>query len=165
VRRLLHFPGPNPLGPSPAPVKKTVAPPKKPDGISRELFALNGPSPDSTVPGHSALKAKIKAKPNLRSGAGKVKWECRPFKNSPRTDSLQLSHWVKASSDPNAVYTYPHDEYRRLIQGWIQAFPQGASTEISRDSEGWTKEETDYLVYQISLKTNPYKMYRSTALA
>ncbi|KAJ7572487.1 hypothetical protein C8J56DRAFT_989173, partial [Mycena floridula] len=91
-------------------------------------------------------KPRLKQKPNL-SGAGKVKWECRSFKNSARTDSLQLSHWVKVSSNPNAgkspnkhsnaryniaptaVYTYPHDEYTRLIQ----------------DSEGWTKEETDYL--------------------
>ncbi|KAJ7575004.1 hypothetical protein C8J56DRAFT_976821, partial [Mycena floridula] len=131
------FPGPNPLGPSPAPVKKTVAAPKKPDGIS-PLTALSLAT--------QLAKPRLKQKPNL-SGAGKVKWECRSFKNSARTDSLQLSHWVKVSSNPNAgkspnkhsnaryniaptaVYTYPHDEHTRLIQ----------------DSEGWTKEETDYL--------------------
>ncbi|KAJ7573033.1 hypothetical protein C8J56DRAFT_984823 [Mycena floridula] len=131
------FPGPNPLGPSPAPVKKTVAAPKKPDGIS-PLTALSLAT--------QLAKPRLKQKQNL-SGAGKVKWECRSFKNSARTDSLQLSHWVKVSSNPNAgkspnkhsnaryniaptaVYTYPHDEHTRLIQ----------------DSEGWTKEETDYL--------------------
>ncbi|KAJ7584333.1 hypothetical protein C8J56DRAFT_950702 [Mycena floridula] len=128
-----------PIGPPPAPVKKTVAAPKKPDGISRELFALIGPTAPSLAT--QLAKPRLKQKPNL-SGAGKVKWECRSFKNSARTDSLRLSHWVKASSDPNAeytfaryniapsaVYTYSHDEYTRLIQ----------------DSEGWTKEETDYL--------------------
>ena len=28
--------------------------------------------------------------------------EWRPFKNSARSDGLQLSHWVKASTDPEA---------------------------------------------------------------
>ncbi|KAJ7573081.1 hypothetical protein C8J56DRAFT_985102 [Mycena floridula] len=120
------FPGPNPLGPSPAPVKKTVAAPKKPDGIS-PLTALSLAT--------QLAKPRLKQKPNL-SGAGKVKWECRSFKNSARTDSLQLSHWVKVSSNPNAgkspnihsnaryniapsaVYTYPHDEYMRLMRAW-----------------------------------------------
>ncbi|EJD01618.1 uncharacterized protein FOMMEDRAFT_126683, partial [Fomitiporia mediterranea MF3/22] len=111
----------------------------KPDGISRELFALIG----TAVPTLNAqlAKPKFKPKPKALSGGGKAtKWEWREFTNFARKDSLKLSHWAKASADPQAFYpfakydikpqsfTYSHDEYTNLLE-----------------EEGWTKEETDYL--------------------
>ncbi|KAH7887581.1 hypothetical protein F5I97DRAFT_2010006 [Phlebopus sp. FC_14] len=109
---------------------------KKPEGISRELYALIGPSAPSLA-AHLA-KPRLKQKPNF-GGGGKVKWERRPFRNSARGDTLQLYHWAKAN-EPDVEYpfakynvgltpyTYSQDEYTRFLE-----------------DEEWTKEETDYL--------------------
>ncbi|KXN89596.1 SWR1-complex protein 4 [Leucoagaricus sp. SymC.cos] len=110
---------------------------KKPEGISRELYSLIGPSAPTLAAQPS--KPRLKLKPNLGIGT-RTKWEWRSFENSGRTDGLALRHWVKANSDPNtdypfakynvqpANYTYSQDEYMRFLE----------------DRE-WTKEETDYL--------------------
>lgn len=45
----------------------------------------------SVVPTHAGLKTKRKV------SARKVSWSWQPFKNSARTDGLQLKHWVKKS--------------------------------------------------------------------
>jgi hypothetical protein len=56
---------------TPAPRKSQGQVTKKPEGISRELYALIGPSAPSLV-AHLA-KPRLKQKPNFGSG-GKVKW-------------------------------------------------------------------------------------------
>ncbi|KAF5363422.1 hypothetical protein D9756_000389 [Leucocoprinus leucothites] len=110
---------------------------KKPEGISRELYSLIGPSAPTLVAQLS--KPRLKQKPNLGIGT-RTKWEWRSFRNKGRTDGLELKHWVKANSNPDADYpfakynaqtahyTYSQDEYARYLE----------------DKE-WTKEETDYL--------------------
>lgn len=134
IRSVLSFPAPTP-GPS-QPRKSQVHASKKPDGISRELYSLIGPSAPS-IAAHLA-KPRLKQKPNFE-GRGTVKWEWRPFNHSARRDSLQLYHWVKMG-DPNADsafakysvpptrYSYSQDEYAQLLE----------------DPE-WTHQETDYL--------------------
>ncbi|KAJ7638929.1 hypothetical protein FB45DRAFT_739854 [Roridomyces roridus] len=125
--------------PAPPPQKKAAPPAvRKPEGISRELFSLIGPSSTTLVA--QLAKPRLKQKPNLGQGS-KIKWEWRAFKNGARTDSLQLHHWTKASADPNeeyqfakynvqpVAYTYSQDEYTRFLE-----------------DEEWTKEETDYLM-------------------
>ncbi|KAF5359043.1 hypothetical protein D9758_004758 [Tetrapyrgos nigripes] len=99
---------------------------RKPEGISRELYSLIGPSAPSLAA--QLAKPRLKQKPNL-GGGGKVKWEWRKFKNQARTDSLELSHWVKASTDADTeyafakynlqppIYSWSEDEYTRLLQG------------------------------------------------
>ena len=87
---------------------------RKPEGISRELYSLIGPSAPSLVA--QLAKPQFKQKPNL-GGGSKVKWyyldfsfalewsvltirrECRPFGNSARQDSLKLRHWVKSTTE------------------------------------------------------------------
>ncbi|KAJ7284008.1 hypothetical protein C8J57DRAFT_1447932 [Mycena rebaudengoi] len=137
LRSILDLPS-SAATPPPAPKRPAAPSARKPEGISRELFSLIGPS--STTLAAQLAKPRFKQKPNLNAGS-KVKWEWRPFKNTARTDSLQLHHWAKASADPEAEYafakynvqpadyTYSPDEYTRHLE----------------DSE-WTKEETDYLV-------------------
>ncbi|KAG2154956.1 uncharacterized protein EDB93DRAFT_1266060 [Suillus bovinus] len=110
---------------------------KKPEGISRELYALIGPSAPSLV-AHLA-KPRLKQKPNFGSG-GNVKWEWRPFRNAGRTDSLQLGHWVKAGDDPDAEY--PFTKYN--VQSQSYAYSQEEYTHFLEDKD-WTKEETDNL--------------------
>ncbi|KII94890.1 hypothetical protein PLICRDRAFT_86353 [Plicaturopsis crispa FD-325 SS-3] len=139
VRSILALPStPSAAGPS-QPRKQSTTSTRKPEGISRELYSLIGPSAPSLA-AHLA-KPRLKQKPNL-GGGGKVKWEWRPFRNSGRTDSLQLHHWVQATTEPDAeypfakyniqptTYTYSQDEYTRLLED---------------ENKIWTKEETDYL--------------------
>ncbi|KAF8557043.1 hypothetical protein OG21DRAFT_1482642 [Imleria badia] len=109
---------------------------KKPDGISRELYSLIGPSAPSLA-AHLA-KPRLKQKPNL-GGGGTVKWEHRPFTNNARSDALQLSHWVKLSDQ---VGEYPFAKYN--VQPKSFEYSQDEYTRLLDDTE-WTKEETDYL--------------------
>ncbi|KAG6854886.1 hypothetical protein C0991_012076 [Blastosporella zonata] len=135
VRSILSLPEPSATpGPS-QPKKQSSISTRKPEGISRELYALIGPSAPSLV----AIKPRLKQKPNLGGGI-KVKWESRLFKNSGREDSLELRHWVKSSTPEDAeyafskynvppnVFTYSQDEYTRFLE-----------------DKDWSKEETDYL--------------------
>ncbi|TFK55422.1 hypothetical protein OE88DRAFT_1651733 [Heliocybe sulcata] len=138
VRSILSLPpsGPQSNPSHPPPPLKKAGSGRKPEGISRELYALIGPTVPSLL---QSSKPRLKQKPNLGGGSRRVKWEHRNFKNPARKDSLQLQHWAKAD-DPeddyvfakynveSNIYTYSQDEYNRLLE----------------DSE-WTKEETDYL--------------------
>ncbi|KAF5387728.1 hypothetical protein D9615_000555 [Tricholomella constricta] len=142
VRSILSIPEPSAVPGSSQPRKQPSVPTRKPEGISRELYSLIGPSAPSLV---ALTKPRLKQKPNL-GGGSKVKWhlwidrECRAFKNSARQDALELRHWVKASAPEDAeypfakynippnVFTYSQDEYTRFLE----------------DKE-WSKEETDYL--------------------
>ncbi|KAI0082524.1 hypothetical protein K474DRAFT_531469 [Panus rudis PR-1116 ss-1] len=139
VRSVLSLPTPSTAGPSQSKLKTSVAPErtKKPEGISRELYSLIGPSAPSLAA--QFTKPRLKQKPNLGSG-GTTRWEWRSFKNAARSDNLRLSHWTKASEDPEAeyafakynvqpnVYVYTQDEYARFLE-----------------DPHWSKEETDYL--------------------
>ncbi|OAX44491.1 hypothetical protein K503DRAFT_764907 [Rhizopogon vinicolor AM-OR11-026] len=139
IRSALSLPSSSTPVPSaqPAPRKSQGQVTKKPEGISRELYALIGPSAPSLV-AHLA-KPRLKQKPNLSSG-GKVKWEWRTFRNGARTDSLQLGHWAKATDDQNAEY--PFTKYN--VQSPSFAYSQDEYTQLLEDKD-WTNEETDYL--------------------
>ncbi|KAJ7068454.1 hypothetical protein C8F01DRAFT_1118240 [Mycena amicta] len=135
VRSILDLPAPT-AGPSHH--KKPTAPaPRKPEGISRELYSLIGPSSTTLVA--QLAKPRLKQKPNF-GVSSKTKWEWRSFKNGARTDSLQLGHWVKASSDPNADYQFAKYNVQRPTFAYSE---EEYSTLLQED--GWTKEETDYL--------------------
>ncbi|KAJ6515710.1 hypothetical protein C8R45DRAFT_888749 [Mycena sanguinolenta] len=136
VRAILDLPSSS--TPVPAPKKLSVPTARKPDGISRELFSLIGPSSTTLVA--QLAKPRLKQKPNLGAGS-KIKWQWRAFKNGARTDSLQLNHWAKASADPDAEY--PFAKYN--VQRPTFTYSQDEYTRHLEDSE-WTKEETDYLM-------------------
>jgi DNA methyltransferase 1-associated protein 1 len=115
VRSILSLPEPSSTpGPS-QPKKLAATSTRKPEGISRELYSLIGPSTPSIAA--QLAKPRLKQKPNFGSG-GKVKWylsynltifrliislrDLRTFQNPARQDSLKLQHWVKSSTDPDA---------------------------------------------------------------
>ncbi|KAJ7178968.1 hypothetical protein C8R46DRAFT_1159681 [Mycena filopes] len=136
VRSLLDLPS---SSSTPAPQRKNTLPSaRKPDGISRELFSLIGPSSTTLVA--QLAKPRLKQKPNLGAGS-KIKWEWRPFKNGGRTDSLQLRHWVKASADPDEEYQFA----KYNVQRPTFSYTQDEYTLWLQDNE-WSKEETDYLM-------------------
>ncbi|KAJ7904687.1 hypothetical protein B0H14DRAFT_3079504 [Mycena olivaceomarginata] len=139
VRAILDLPSSSLSATPSLPQKKLSAPSaRKPDGISRELFSLIGPSSTTLVA--QLAKPRLKQKPNLGAGS-KIKWEWRPFKNGARTDSLQLNHWTKASADPDAEY--PFAKYN--VQRPTHTYSQDEYTRHLEDPE-WSKEETDYLM-------------------
>lgn len=65
----------------------------------------------------------------------------RPFKNSARTDGLELGHWVKANTDPDAEY--PFSRYNAKSPDFT--YSEEEYTKFLEDPPEWTKEETDYL--------------------
>ncbi|KAF7332045.1 Myb-like domain-containing protein [Mycena kentingensis (nom. inval.)] len=133
VRAALSLPQQPVAGPS-IPNKST----RKPDGISRELYSLIGPSSTSLVA--QLGKPRLKQKPNL-SATPKVKWEWRSFNNGARTDSLQLNHWVKQSTDPSQEYQFA----RYNVQRTSYMYSDEEYTTLLQD-EDWSREETDFLM-------------------
>lgn len=78
---------------------------KRPEGMSREAFALLGdqhPIMASHVPAtnNGMLKKAdlMKPKPALKATPT---YQYLAFKNSARTDGLQLKHWIKTVREPN----------------------------------------------------------------
>ncbi|KAI0732868.1 hypothetical protein C8Q72DRAFT_815288 [Fomitopsis betulina] len=138
VRSILSLP--NPSTPGPTQLKRTPSTAeksRKPEGISRELYSLIGPSAP-TLAAHLA-KPRLKQKPNL-GGGGRVRWEWRKFKNGARGDDMKLSHWVKAGQDPEA--DYPFAKYN--VQPMSYVFSHDEYTRLLEDRD-WTKDETEYL--------------------
>ncbi|KIL70187.1 hypothetical protein M378DRAFT_183754 [Amanita muscaria Koide BX008] len=122
---------------APQPKKSSSFTTKKPEGISRELYSLIGPSAPTLAA--QLAKPRLKQRPNLGT-AGKARWEYRSFKNPGRTDGLELRHWVKASNDANAEY--PFAKYN--VRPASYAYSEEEYTKFLEDSE-WTKAETDHL--------------------
>ncbi|KAI9447885.1 hypothetical protein H4582DRAFT_2107334 [Lactarius indigo] len=135
VRSILSLP--NSSTPASTQPKRAAPLARKPSGISRELYSLIGPSAPTLVA--QAAKPRLKQKPNLGSG-GSARWEWRSFKNPARADGLELGHWVKANTDPNAEY--PFARYNAKSADYT--YSQDEYTKLLEDPE-WTKEETDYL--------------------
>ncbi|KAK7470456.1 swr complex subunit [Stygiomarasmius scandens] len=138
VRSALSISAPPSSTPGPSQLKKQSSQSaRKPEGISRELYSLIGPSAPTLAA--QLAKPRLKQKPNL-GGGGKVKWEWRKFKNGARADSLELGHWVKTNSDPNADYPFAKYNVQHTVYSWT---PDEYSRYL-HDSE-WTPEESEYL--------------------
>ncbi|KAF8351581.1 hypothetical protein F5887DRAFT_1195820 [Amanita rubescens] len=131
---------PSTPGPS-QPKKSSGLSTKKPEGISRELYSLIGPSAPTLAA--QLAKPRLKQKPNL-GGVGKARWEYRSFKNPARSDGLELQHWAKAAVEQTPDYPFA----RYNVQPTSYACSQEEYTKFLEDKE-WTKEETDYLWYII----------------
>mmetsp|Transcript_8824 Transcript_8824/g.18876 ORF Transcript_8824/g.18876 Transcript_8824/m.18876 type:complete len:443 (+) Transcript_8824:44-1372(+) len=138
-----------------APAEKAEPKPKKekmkrPEGMSREAFALLGDShPIISSQLVSVKKKDMKAKPKP-STKGIPTWQYKPFKNSARTDGLELFRWVKGYKDLNGRMREPEDTeyYFAKFNKKIQLFKytnEEYEALIRGDSGDWSKEETDYL--------------------
>ncbi|KAF4353917.1 hypothetical protein F8388_007438 [Cannabis sativa] len=89
---------------------------RKPDGISREVYALTGGVPP-LMP--SIDLSQLRKRPPADE---KITWQWLPFTSSARKDNLQLYHW---SVD---IVQYTDEEYEKHLT-----------------DPAWTKEETDQL--------------------
>ncbi|KAK6538900.1 swr complex subunit [Orbilia ellipsospora] len=89
------------LEPRQPPLKKQRTVEKRPDGITRELFALLG----ENAPPVAVVEHRFKDKPKF---LGKVaSWREQKFQNPARKDELELGHWVR--QDPGAAVTTAAD--------------------------------------------------------
>lgn len=97
---------------------------KRPEGMSREAFALLGGS-HPILPSHlmDGLKKKKdkqhKPKPSIK---GTVIYRLKPFRNQARKDHLELVHWVKGFKDATGRIRdadegdYPFAKYNKKVR-------------------------------------------------
>ncbi|CAE6531455.1 unnamed protein product [Rhizoctonia solani] len=96
------------------------APTRKPDGISREVYALIGDNSPTLVQTHVAPKLKQK----------------------PTFGKTNLKHWAKVSSEEGAESTYPFEKYN--VTPTIYTYSTDEYNKHLQDPD-WSREETDYL--------------------
>ncbi|XP_065860278.1 SWR1-complex protein 4 isoform X2 [Euphorbia lathyris] len=109
---------------------------RKPDGISREVYALTGglaplmPSIDTS---------QLKKRPPSDE---KITWQWLPFTNSARKDNLQLYHWVRVVNGVPPTGDYSFAKYNKSVD--VVKYTDEEYEKYLTDPT-WTKEETDQL--------------------
>ncbi|KAL3814453.1 hypothetical protein ACJIZ3_015721 [Penstemon smallii] len=119
--------------------EKKYKPPKesqrKPDGISREVYALTG----GMVPLMPAIDVnQLKRK----SQNDKISWQWLPFTSSARKDDLQLYHWVRVVNGVPPTGDYSFAKYNKSVD--VIKYTDEEYEKYLSDP-AWTKEETDQL--------------------
>nr|XP_012569912.1 SWR1-complex protein 4 [Cicer arietinum] len=123
------------------PVHEKNSPPqkdsqRKPDGISREVYALTG----GLAPLMPAVDLSLlKQRP---PSDGKVIWQWLPFTNSARKDNLRLYHWVQVVNDAPPTGDYSFAKYNKSVDTTRYTDEE---YEKYLANPKWTKEETDQL--------------------
>ncbi|XP_052184982.1 SWR1-complex protein 4 [Diospyros lotus] len=130
-----------PKTPLPLPQEKKSRPQKdsqrKPDGISREVYALTG--------GLAPLMPSIdvaQLKRRIQSENEKVTWQWLPFTNSARKDNLHLYHWVRVVNGVPPTGDYSFAKYNKSVD--VVKYTDEEYEKYLTDPM-WTKEETDQL--------------------
>ncbi|KAI5082162.1 hypothetical protein GOP47_0001905 [Adiantum capillus-veneris] len=111
--------------------------PKKPDGVSREVYALTGGLP----PIMPALDTSFLKKRPVASSK-KITWQWLPFSSSARKDNLQLYHWVKLVDGVPPTGDYFFARYNKSID--VVRYTEEEYKKVPVDPK-WTKQETDQL--------------------
>lgn len=109
---------------------------RKPDGISREVYALTG--------GLAALMpaidvSQLKKRPPSDE---KITWQWLGFTNSARKDNLELFHWVRVVNGCPPTGDYSFAKYNKSVD--ILRYTDEEYEKHLTDPM-WTKEETDQL--------------------
>ncbi|XP_035823972.1 DNA methyltransferase 1-associated protein 1 isoform X3 [Zea mays] len=114
-------------------------PQRKPDGVSREVYALTGGV------GMPPLMPTIEASHLKRRPAAekeKVAWQWLPFTSSARTDNLQLYHWVRVVNGIQPTGDYQFAKYNKRAD--VLKYTDEEYEKYLVDP-AWSKEETDQL--------------------
>ncbi|KAJ7973104.1 SWR1-complex protein 4/DNA methyltransferase 1-associated protein [Quillaja saponaria] len=109
---------------------------RKPDGISREVYALTG----GLAPLMPAIETS-QLKKRLPSDE-KITWQWLPFTSSARKDNLQLYHWVRVVNGVPPTGDYSFAKYNKSVD-IIKYTDEEYEKHLTDPS--WTKEETDQL--------------------
>ncbi|KAI3787479.1 hypothetical protein L1987_41980 [Smallanthus sonchifolius] len=125
----------------PIPQEKKSRPQKdsqrKPDGISREVYALTG-GVAPLMPSIDVNQLKKRQQPENE----KITWEWLSFTNSARKDDLKLYHWVRVVNGTPPSGDYSFAKYNKSVDV-IKYTDEEYEKHLTDDS--WTKEETDQL--------------------
>ncbi|KAK2649733.1 hypothetical protein Ddye_017222 [Dipteronia dyeriana] len=109
---------------------------RKPDGVSREVYALTGglaplmPSTDVS---------QLKKRPPSDE---KITWQWLHFTNSARKDNLHLYHWVRVVNGVPPTGDYSFAKYNKSVD--VVKYTNEEYEKYLTDPM-WTKEETDQL--------------------
>ncbi|KAJ0977480.1 hypothetical protein J5N97_012954 [Dioscorea zingiberensis] len=126
----------------PASQEKKPRPPKesqrKPDGVSREVYALTG-GLAPLMPSIEVSHLKKRPPPENKE---KVTWQWLPFTSSARTDNLQLYHWVRVVNGVPPTGDYAFAKYNKSVD--VLKYTDEEYEKHLTDPT-WTKEETDQL--------------------
>lgn len=146
------------------PAKKQKVIEKRPDGMTRELYALWG----ERAPPIAITENKFKGRPKWSSKQRAHPWERSAFNNPARPDGLLLRHWKRREdtgpislatpADSNVASEndveekekamrveaeYPYAKFNVKVSV-PEYTPEQYQSHLKNDD--WTKEETDYLV-------------------
>lgn len=110
---------------------------RKPDGISREVYALTG-GVAPLMPAVDVNQLKKRQQPENE----KVTWEWLSFTNSARKDNLQLYHWVRVVNGTPPTGDYSFAKYNKSVDV-IKYTDEEYEKHLTDPT--WTKEETDQL--------------------
>ncbi|KAJ5232328.1 hypothetical protein N7468_005284 [Penicillium chermesinum] len=161
VRDMLDLPAEG----QPRPHKKQKVVEKRPEGITRELYALLG----ERAPPIALNENKYKGRPRWMNKLRVRPWRMTPFTNNARDDGLVLYHWQRkhestrppisdgAQMDTNESsaenrddsvkpldQVYPFAKYNIQIR-MPKRYTDDEYTKLLQ-SKDWSREETDYLV-------------------
>ncbi|KAF8049868.1 hypothetical protein N665_2105s0003 [Sinapis alba] len=109
---------------------------RKPDGISREVYALTG-GVAPLMPSIDVTHLKRRPPPDE-----KVAWQWLPVKSSARSDDLQLYHWVRVVNDVPPTGDYSFAKYNKSVD--VLKYTDDEYENHLTDPV-WSKEETDQL--------------------
>ncbi|GFZ04489.1 myb-like transcription factor family protein [Actinidia rufa] len=130
-----------PKTPLPLPQEKKSRPQKdsqrKPDGISREVYALTG-GLAPLMPSIDVAQQKRRA----QAENDKITWQWLSFTNSARKDNLQLYHWVRVVHGVPPTGDYSFAKYNKSVD--ILKYTDEEYEKYLTDPM-WTKNETDQL--------------------
>ncbi|KAD5316916.1 hypothetical protein E3N88_16862 [Mikania micrantha] len=110
---------------------------RKPDGISREVYALTG-GVAPLMPSIDVNQLKKRQQPENE----KITWEWLSFTNSARKDELKLYHWVRVVNGTPPTGDYSFAKYNKSVD--VIKYTDEEYEKHLTDPE-WTKEETDQL--------------------
>ncbi|KAK6349030.1 swr complex subunit [Orbilia blumenaviensis] len=140
---------PGALEPRQPPLKKQRTVEKRPDGITRELYALLG----ENAPPVAVVEHRFKDKPKFLGSV--APWREQTFKNPARKDGLELKHWVRQSSlqeggmdvdQEGGQQPLPLDyQFAKFnIKVNILEYSDAEYDAVLKDDD-WSRQETDYL--------------------
>ncbi|RVD86437.1 uncharacterized protein DFL_004713 [Arthrobotrys flagrans] len=126
---------PGALEPRQPPLKKQRTVEKRPDGITRELYALLG----ENAPPVAVVEHRFKDKPKFLGSV--APWREQTFKNPARKDDLELKHWEGAGQQTLPL-DYQFAKFNIKIN--VLEYSDAEYDAVLKDDD-WSRQETDYL--------------------
>ncbi|RXK41024.1 hypothetical protein M231_01655 [Tremella mesenterica] len=121
--------------------RKPINAPKKPEGLSRELYALIGDNAPSLAEAQASLAA-VKYRNRPKANTVVSKWQQATFTPASREPSLRLKHWIKADVQDDPVVSY-FGQFNHSGPS-VMEYSQYEYDQFLSDPS-WTPHETAYL--------------------